>query len=128
MNIRRWVKCIFFSFCTIAIAACSSTPMRESTGEYLDSSIITSKVLAKLAASKETSVAAINVETFKGIVQLSGFVSTHEEAQRAEQIAASVEGVQKVENKLSIIVGLETPLKEERIACIRYPYDPAACV
>ena len=114
MNIQRWFKCILFSCCTIAIAACSGTPMRESTGEYLDSSVITSKVIAKLVASKETSAAAINVETFKGVVQLSGFVSTYDEALKAGEIAEelapalAIEGVRKVENKLTVTQGADS--------------------
>lgn len=107
MNIRPWMKCMFFGCCILGIAGCGSSPARESAGEYLDSSVITSKVLTRLATSQDTSAMAINVETFKGVVQLSGFVSTQLEAQRAEQIAASVEGVRKVENKLTVTLGAE---------------------
>ena len=114
MNICRHV---FLWSCLAMLAACSGTPTRESAGEYLDDTFITSKVVARLAVDEQTSVAAINVETFKGIVQLSGFVSTQEEARKAEQIAAAVEGVVRVENKLTVTQGVGSLYVVERPVC-----------
>lgn len=103
MNYRNWTINALTVCCLCAAAACTSTPTQESTGEYIDDVMITSKVLAKLAASTETRVTAINVETFKGVVQLSGFVPTAQEAVAAGEIAASVRGVKRIENKLTVI-------------------------
>jgi len=68
---------------TVAITSCAGSRTRESTGEYLDDTAITTKVKAKLLADSEVSGLAINVETFKGVVQLSGFVDNKAHAQRA---------------------------------------------
>lgn len=86
----------------IVLVACTSTRTQESTGEYIDDTTITTKVKSKLLLDKDTTGTAIAVETFKGIVQLSGFVKTEQEKQRAEEIARTVGGVKEVENKISI--------------------------
>lgn len=86
----------------IALVGCAGTQTQESTGEYFDDTAITTKVKSKLLLSKETTGTAISVETFKGIVQLSGFVKSEQEKKRAGEIAEAVDGVKKVENKISI--------------------------
>lgn len=86
----------------IVLAACVSTPTQESTGEYIDDATITTKVKTRLLSSKETSGTAISVETYKGSVQLSGFVDSEAEKHRAGEIAAAVKGVKEVENKLTV--------------------------
>ncbi len=86
----------------IALVGCAGTQTQESTGEYFDDTTITTKVKSKLLLSKETTGTAISVETFKGIVQLSGFVKSEQEKKRAGEIAEAVDGVKKVENKISI--------------------------
>lgn len=87
---------------TFAGTGCASTTTRESTGEYVDDSVITTKVKAALFADKEVSGFAVKVTTFKGAVQLSGFVDTVAEKQQAEAIAKGVKGVQSVDNKISV--------------------------
>ena len=82
----------------VSLAACAPTPTREGTGEYVDDSLITSKVKAAFAADPTVKATQVNVETFKGTVQLSGFVDSRESAQRAVEIARSVKGVQAVKN------------------------------
>jgi osmotically-inducible protein OsmY len=99
------------------ICGCAGNPAQESTGEYIDSAVLTAKVKAKLASVPETNTAAINVETFKGVVQLSGFVATQDVARRAEQIAASVPGVKRVENKLTVTVGVGSVYLSEAPVC-----------
>ncbi len=84
------------------LAGCASTPTRESTGEYVDDSTITTKVKAAFVADETVKARQVNVETFKGVVQLSGFVNTPEEKARAEQIAAGVVGVRSVQNQITI--------------------------
>lgn len=86
----------------ITLVGCAGTRTQESTGEYVDDTTITTKVKSKLLLSKETTGTAISVETFKGIVQLSGFVKSEQERKRAGEIAKAVDGVKRVENKISI--------------------------
>jgi osmotically-inducible protein OsmY len=82
----------------VSLAACAPTPTREGTGEYIDDSVITGKVKAAFAADPTVKATQVQVETFKGTVQLSGFVDSRESAQRAVEIARSVKGVQAVKN------------------------------
>ncbi|BAL24959.1 BON domain-containing protein [Azoarcus sp. KH32C] len=91
------------------ISACDSMRGRdsdskrsESPGEYIDDATITTKVKAALVESKEVKAREVNVETYRGVVQLSGFVSTQAEAQKAAEIARSVKGVQSVKNDIRI--------------------------
>ncbi len=86
----------------LSLAACASTPNTESTGEFFDSSLITAKIKSRLVDDPATSVFRIKVNTFKGVVQLSGFVNNSNEKRRAEVIAYSVDGVRKVENSLLV--------------------------
>lgn len=82
----------------VSLAACAPTPTREGTGEYVDDSLITSKVKAAFAADPTVKATQVNVETFKGTVQLSGFVDSRESAEKAVEIARSVKGVKAVKN------------------------------
>lgn len=99
MNKRNFIIAAFLG---IVLIGCAATTTQESTGEYIDDTTITTKVKSKLLLAKDTTGTAISVETFKGIVQLSGFVKSDQERQRAEEIAKSVDGVKRVENKISI--------------------------
>ncbi|MDB6093557.1 MAG: transport-associated protein [Verrucomicrobia bacterium] len=81
---------------------CASTPTKESTGEYVDDSAITTKVKAALVKDKMVKAGDVNVETFKGVVQLSGFVDAVEQKDRAGQIAAGVTGVRDVKNHITV--------------------------
>lgn len=84
------------------IAACAATPTRESTGEYLDSAAITAKVKAAILEDPQLKVLQINVETFRGVVQLSGFVDTPAAKARAEQVVRGIKGVRGVRNDLAV--------------------------
>lgn len=81
---------------------CAGTATRESTGEYIDNSAITARVKTALANDEVVKAREISVETFRGTVQLSGFVNTEAEKDRAGRIAAGVEGVQKVQNNIAV--------------------------
>jgi len=94
--------CIVILMLVASIAACSSTPKQESTGEYIDDSVITTKVKSKLAADDFLKSFQINVETFKGNVQLSGFVDSQNAVFKAEEIARSIKGVKSVKNDLIV--------------------------
>jgi osmotically-inducible protein OsmY len=82
--------------------ACASTPKQESTGEYVDDSVITTKIKSLLVADDFLKSFEISVETRKGVVQLSGFVGTQEAVNKAGQIARGVGGVKSVRNDLIV--------------------------
>jgi osmotically-inducible protein OsmY len=82
----------------VSLAACAPTPTREGTGEYVDDSVITGKVKAAFAADPTVKATQVKVETFKGTVQLSGFVDSREAADKAVEIARGVKGVKSVKN------------------------------
>jgi osmotically-inducible protein OsmY len=81
---------------------CASTPRHESTGEYVDDSVITVRVKAAIVKDPTLSAAEINVETFKGQVQLSGFVHDAADVAKASEVARNVEGVKSVVNSLVV--------------------------
>jgi hyperosmotically inducible protein len=86
----------------ITLVACASTRTHESTGEYVDDSVITTKVKTLLANDDFLKSFQISVETFKGTVQLSGFVNSRQAVKKAGEIARSVQGVQSVRNDLIV--------------------------
>jgi osmotically-inducible protein OsmY len=83
-------------------SGCASTRTQESSGEFIDDSAITAKVKAALIGDDTVKSHEITVETFKGIVQLSGFVDTSDQRSRASTVAAGVAGVKSVQNNLEI--------------------------
>ena len=84
------------------LLGCASTSNREGTGEYIDDSVITTKVKAAVLNEPTLKVAEINVETFKGIVQLSGFVRDAGDVSKAAEVARGVKGVTSVKNSLLV--------------------------
>lgn len=86
----------------VSLAACAPTPTREGTGEYVDDSVITTKVKAAFAADPTVKAIQVKVETFKGTVQLSGFVDSRDSAQKAVELARGVKGVKSVKNDMVI--------------------------
>jgi len=84
------------------LMACASTSTRESTGEYVDDSVITTKVKSLLAADDFLKSFNISVETYKGTVQLSGFVASQNAVDKAIQITRGVGGVKSVKNNLIV--------------------------
>ena len=84
------------------LAACGGSPTKESTGEMVDDSVITTKVKTALLADKRVSGTDVSVETFKGRVLLSGYVKSPDERQAAERIARQVAGVKEVNNKIAV--------------------------
>jgi len=85
-----------------AFVGCASTPTRESSGQYIDDSSITARVKAAIYDDPSLKVLQINVETFKGEVQLSGFVDSPQNVRRAGEVARSVKGVVSVKNDLIV--------------------------
>ncbi|MBF0626820.1 MAG: BON domain-containing protein [Magnetococcales bacterium] len=92
-------------FCAVSMlymVGCAATMTQEGTGEYFDDSVITAKVKTAILDHPMLKVAEINVETFKGVVQLSGFVSSQAEAKKAIAVAQGVGGVSSVKNDMRI--------------------------
>ena len=84
------------------VVGCASTATKEGTGEYVSDSAITTSVKAAILNAPTLKVSEINVETFKGTVQLSGFVSSAENIATASSVARSVKGVKSVKNDLRL--------------------------
>jgi osmotically-inducible protein OsmY len=85
-----------------ASIACAPTHTRESTGEVVDDSVITAKVKSSLVGDPQTKAHQINVDTYRGTVQLSGFVDSAKARNRALQIARDTNGVKEVKNSLEV--------------------------
>ena len=98
-------RILSFLVCIVLVTAfmgCASTQKREGTGEYLDDSAITTKVKAAIFNEPSLKVFQINVETFKGEVQLSGFVDSAKSVTKAGEVARGVKGVKSVKNNLIV--------------------------
>ena len=93
----RLLACLAFA---PAFLSCASTQRHESTGEYVDDSVLTTRVKAAILDEATLKSFQINVETFKGVVQLSGFVDSAEHVARAGGVAARIQGVKEVKNDL----------------------------
>ncbi len=92
----------FFVIFLASLLGCASTSKQEGTGEYVDDTVITSKVKAAIFNDSSLKSAEINVETFKGVVQLSGFVNSREDINKAIQVARGVQGVVSVKNDMRL--------------------------
>jgi uncharacterized protein YceK len=99
---RPMVRTLLVLLALVVIAGCASTRTQESAGQYTDSSVITAKVKAAIFDDKTLKVLDINVETFKDVVQLSGFVNSAETKNHAAVVASRVSGVKSVKNDLII--------------------------
>ena len=98
------ITCVMLSVATTigGLASCASTPTSESTGQYIDNSVITADVKAALLADSEVKSLAISVKSYKGNVELSGFVNNIHQHDRAIFIASHVKGVVAVKDGLVI--------------------------
>lgn len=92
----------FISLLTLSLLGCGASNNRESTGEYIDDTVITTKVKTAILNTPSLSVSEINVETFKGVVQLSGFVGSRAEITKASDVARAITGVSSVKNDIRI--------------------------
>jgi osmotically-inducible protein OsmY len=97
---------MFSAFLTTVLLAsflgCASTPKQEGTGPYLDDTVNTTKVKAAILKEPSLKSAEINVETFQGVVQLSGFVSSRADINKAVEVAREVGGVKSVRNDMRL--------------------------
>jgi osmotically-inducible protein OsmY len=99
---RRLATMLFAASLVATLAGCASTATKEGTGEFIDDSVITAKVKASIFNEPTLKSTEINVETFKGDVQLSGFVAQPQDAQKAVEIARGVKGVVSVKNDVRV--------------------------
>lgn len=107
MNRRNTAAAVLaaVSMASAVVAGCSSTPTQQPAAEAVDDGVVTAKVKAALVADPVTKAHRITVETFKGTVQLSGFVETDEARSRALQLARNVDGVRKVKDAMEVRKG-----------------------
>ena len=98
----KTISTILATFLLMASLGCASSRTQEGTGEYLDDTVITTKVKAAILGEPGLKVSEINVETFKGVVQLSGFVNSREDINKAMRVARGVKGVTSVENDMQL--------------------------
>ncbi|WP_300464552.1 BON domain-containing protein [Desulfobacula sp.] len=103
MKAKNFINCFIIGvFLFTFVAGCAGTHHKESTGEYVDDSVITTKVKAQIFDDPMLKVLQITVETFKGEVQLSGFVNSATASARAVEVAKKVKGVKSVKNSLIV--------------------------
>jgi len=100
MNKTKLLTTLFAAVMLTAVVGCASTDKKEGTAEYVEDTVLTTKVKAAILNEPGLKSAEINVETFKGVVQLSGFVSEKQDIAKAGAVARSVKGVQSVKNDL----------------------------
>jgi osmotically-inducible protein OsmY len=102
MRLSNRFVIFIFVILLASLLGCAGTPTKEGTGEYFDDTAITSKVKAAIFNEPSLKSAEINVETFKGTVQLSGFVSSSANINKAVELARGVRGVTSVKNDMRV--------------------------
>lgn len=101
-QLSKYFSAFFLAIALVSVVGCASTSSKEGTGEYIDDSVITTKVKAAIFNEPTLKSAEINVETFKGVVQLSGFLSSRTAEMKAVEIARGIHGVKSVKNDMRI--------------------------
>jgi osmotically-inducible protein OsmY len=102
MKPLRGFGILVLTFVLASAWGCGSTAKTEGTGEYVDDSVITAKVKTAIFNDPTLKVNEINVETFKGVVQLSGFVNSQADINKAVQVARGIAGVTSVKNDMRL--------------------------
>jgi osmotically-inducible protein OsmY len=102
MQTRHILAAALAAVALLSAAGCAVTRNQETVGNYVDDTTITTRVKAKFAEDKAVSATAINVETLRGTVQLSGFARSLDEKMTAERLARSVSGVSSVRNDIVV--------------------------
>jgi osmotically-inducible protein OsmY len=102
LHARKFALALAVALAGTSLVACSETRTQESTGQYIDDAAITTKVKAALVKDQSLEGFQIGVETYKNVVQLSGFVDSRRRAERAQEVASNVEGVRSVRNDLVV--------------------------
>jgi hyperosmotically inducible protein len=102
MKQATWTARAGLVIVALALGACSSTRTQQSAGEVVDDSVLTAKVKTALIEDPVTKAGQIDVETYRGVVQLAGFVDSNEARARATEVARGVTGVEEVRNDLKV--------------------------
>jgi osmotically-inducible protein OsmY len=102
MKIIKNMTLLILSGCLMTLSACAETKTKESTGQYVDNSVLTAEVKTAIFNEPTLKSSEITVETFKGEVQLSGFVSTVEQTRTAVAVARRISGVTSVKNDMRV--------------------------
>lgn len=102
MKKLKYITASFFAIMLVTALGCASTSTQEGTGEFVDDTVITTKVKAAIFDEPSLKSAEINVETFKGVVQLSGFVSSEANKDKAAEVARGVKGVKSVKDDMRL--------------------------
>jgi hyperosmotically inducible protein len=102
-QLKRSASAVFLAVSLAAMAGCASTPTTESTGEYIDDAIITTKVKAAMLDQPALKAFQIHVETFKGTVRLSGVVASRSVIDKAVEVARRVNGVKAIKNEMQVM-------------------------
>jgi osmotically-inducible protein OsmY len=102
MNTVKGLGAVLTTLLLMAAVGCASTKTQEGTGQYVDDTVITTKVKAAILQEPGLKSSEINVETFKGVVQLSGFVSSSADINTATKVAHAVAGVTSVKNDMHV--------------------------
>jgi osmotically-inducible protein OsmY len=101
-QLHKYLSAAFMALILITAVGCASTSTQEGTGEYVDDSVITTKVKAVIFNEPTLKSSEINVETFKGVVQLSGFLSSQTSVNKAIELSRQVAGVKSVKNDMRV--------------------------
>jgi len=102
MRQLKSLSTVFATILLVFLVGCSPTRQQEGTGEYIDDTILTAKVKALIFDDPALKSAEINVETFKGVVQLSGFVGSQADINHAVKVASGIKGVVSVKNDMRL--------------------------
>ena len=102
MNQLKRLSALFLAIVFVSALGCAGSATQESTGEYVTDSWITTKVKTSLVEDPLVKATEVNVETFKGVVQLSGFVSSNAAMYQAIRVASGIKGVTSVRNDMRV--------------------------
>ena len=102
MKLFKRISAVFFAVLLATVLGCAGSSTKEGTGEYVDDTVITGKVKTAIFSEATLKSSEINVETFKGMVQLSGFVKSQADIGKAVEVARGVNGVKGVTNAMQL--------------------------
>jgi len=99
---NKYLSAALLAVTLVSVVGCASTSQREGTGEYVDDAVITTKVKAAIFNESTLKSTEINVETYKGVVQMSGFVNSQADINKAVELARGIKGVVSVKNDMRV--------------------------
>ncbi len=102
-QLKRSASAVFLAVTLATITGCAATPTRESTGEYVDDAVITTKVKAAILDQPSLKSSEISVETYKGTVYLRGIVKSQSTINEAVSVARGISGVKSVKNDMRVM-------------------------